>query len=694
MLLALFVGATNPNEGNFPDSKVPVSIDIAGERDPAKDVKIVIHEVGSIEKWSTLLSNGLGMAETRLVPGDYYLLARTIDEDIGAGSHAYQEFRISESEDQKKLLVEMRPDSNHSVSVDLLPDFKNIDIPDNHIAVYSQNDKSSPPVLIDQHRFETACRKRGVRKTPENSPDDEGDMVWLYGTTYLVVENEQIINQWHPVALVDSEPGVIHEFYMSNYDEEEMTFESEIEATGLGGSYTYEDTITFELDIQDPTVATDGDVRTRLGEFRHIYQSGSIMYHDGLFWHDLGDFQREFIDKWYTMSVDELDGAQGISETRDEYRGEWRIPQLNGMNLKITDSDSHTHVFGFDVERKDVFGASAKIQFTNTHIVKTTHHVSWTQPYGDNWALRFYGGNMFDLNMYDYIYEDGGGCPFVSEWNGTGYALDNNLLPQSEIFGGESDWVDRYKLATNPLPRYGMRHLMISEFEQEVSSLDEVELLAVSHDAATRVGITPSGDIMSYMSPHPPEEAWANNETNIANLLGCEDGDYYSGEKGDEVILKFENAQFKSGARLVMRADADQKFSIHVDIKTINGWSEIAVVIPRIRWSHNVIPIAESLARQTTEPLIVRLTWTAHHKLDFIGIDTKPMHQIEIQRMQLQEAIHSEKGSVLGELQYSDDVHANLSPGEKIYLYFECRKERSKPVDFVIVVEGRYYTID
>lgn len=45
--------------------------------------------------------------------------------------------------------------------------------------------------------------------------------------------------------------------------------------------------------------------------------------------------------------------------------------------------------------------------------------------------------NVFWGGLVNILPSGGGGCPFVYVWNGTSYVVDNNVLPESEIYDGD-----------------------------------------------------------------------------------------------------------------------------------------------------------------------------------------------------------------------------------------------------------------
>ncbi len=340
----------------------------------------------------------------------------------------------------------------------------------------------------------------------------------------LNVKVENTWNQWHPIALVDSEPGVTHQLTMSLLYQTDITFSSQIVYNGVSASLSYSKTTTWQQDDLTPTTASNGQVKTRLSEFHHVYQSGDlyeltfVWNGDGYspYWQYKGPFAREYVSDWYTVSRTEYDYAYQISETRAIYKGEWDAHHYT-EDLTMISGGSYTGSLGFFVGKPDIFGAGAKIQFTTTHVVKVMHRVDWYPPTSSS-RLKFYAGNLFDINLYEYSTIGGGrggGCPYVSEWNGNNYSLDNNLLPQSEIYGNDCDWVDRYVLNQEPRILNGTRNLMLSEFENERTQIDRVQLLAVAHDAASHIAVDPNGNIMSYGTPIAAQTAMTSDGRDV-----------------------------------------------------------------------------------------------------------------------------------------------------------------------------------
>ncbi|MGC8940384.1 MAG: hypothetical protein ACP5KU_07820 [Candidatus Bathyarchaeia archaeon] len=296
--------------------------------------------------------------------------------------------------------------------------------------------------------------------------------------------------------------------------------------------------------------------------------------------------------------------------------------------------------------------------------------VEWTAPYS--------GG-------------DGGGCPFVSTWNGTHYVLDNNLLPQSELNNG-TDVDDYYRLEQPLVTKNGKYALLISEFESEHSFLDYVELITVDHPIDAEVGVSPYGEILTYKNPCPPVSAITSENKNVKVLLNSIDGNYYEGCNGSWIMLNFgDDLDVSQGCKLVIRSDMFAvKTSIHIQVQDKDGqWNDVASFIPRSYWSTDIIDMSKFLP-DAKGKLKVRLYFTASHKVDFVGLDVSPQATINVQKAELVSAIHSKDGDITTKLLYLDSVYAELLPAKQIELMFNPTVDINGERTLVLHTRGHY----
>lgn len=298
---------------------------------------------------------------------------------------------------------------------------------------------------------------------------------------------------------------------------------------------------------------------------------------------------------------------------------------------------------------------------------------------------------------FTYSGGGGGGCPYVSTWNGTDYVLDNNLLPFSKLGNGLD--VEDYYTLEQPLVRHnGKYSLVISEFENEHSYLDQVKLLAVDHGYGVNIAVTPSGEILTYKNPAPPISCVDNNGTDRLSQINHIDGNfsdpttYFQGNKNEYLVLNF--GQITLGpAKLIVRNDMlCMDKCIWVQVKNASGeWETIEMIASRATWATEGVNLSPYLIEG--QDLMVRLFWTQPHKLDFVGLDTTAPEHYEVHYANLAKATHSTEGNVKTLLKENDDKCAELVPGQQIQLDFTLPNDPRKARTFILYVEGHYYTI-
>jgi len=294
----------------------------------------------------------------------------------------------------------------------------------------------------------------------------------------------------------------------------------------------------------------------------------------------------------------------------------------------------------------------------------------------------------------------GMGCPTLFVWNGTDFIVDNNLLPKSARSNG-TEVEDYYRLEQDLVPFYGgyfnsYYSLLISEFQQEHSYLDEVQLFAVDHPANVSVAVSPTGEILTYQNPYAPSSAVDEANVSWLDEISSIDSDYYESCNGSFLVLNFGDIN-SSFAKFIVRADPPPdgpptKKSIHIQVLNASeSWVDVVSIIPRAYWATDIIDLLDYLPAEGE--LIVRLYFTDNHRVDFVGLDTTPQAEIDVKDVNLLLASHSSEVAVTAELRSDDDVYAELVPDQQITLLFSAGKPDGEARTFIFCIKGYYYTI-
>ena len=300
---------------------------------------------------------------------------------------------------------------------------------------------------------------------------------------------------WHPVAVIDSENGLTHQFHLSICNGQTFTISSQIKYSGVSASGSYSRQASQSITFQ-PITVSNGAVKTYRSEFEHVYQEGEVYsvavdpYTGITIYSDLGPFQREYVDKWFSLSFQTVNYNQ-LGEIRSTYLGEWR--SSTEADVVMTQSTTTTGSIGLEVERGDIFG-SVQISVTFTYETKVFHHFIYNQP-ATKWYVKFYRGRAFDINTYQYYGgSTGGGCPVLSVYNGSVYA--NEGLLNIHVPKGSPDVTFQHMLINNPQTVHNKYLLRLIEHQKTQSFIDMVQLWAILNDGS-KVQLTLSSAIHS-----------------------------------------------------------------------------------------------------------------------------------------------------------------------------------------------------
>jgi hypothetical protein len=362
--------------------------------------------------------------------------------------------------------------------------------------------------------------------------------------------------------------------------------------------------------------------------------------------------------------------------------GEWKSYTIDFLNMANQAKALAAYFFGWSFNVEDLYMWSIDV------LVE-----------GYNYDSRFSVDNL----KIEYDTPSSGGCPFVSVWDGNGYALDNNVLPAAEASNG-TDVEDYYKLEQTLVPNWEGRQfsiysLKLSEFENEHSYIDQVRLLAVDHDSDFNIALTPDGEILTYRSPAAPLSAVDNYGNSRLNEINQMDGNvsdpatYFYGAPDDYIILNFGQVN-ADNAKLILRDDMLKKDEcIEVQVKDNNGtWQTVDTVLPRAYWSIEAVNLSPNII--SGQDFWVRLFWKNPHRLDFVGLDTTTQESYELHTGTLVSAVHSTEGNVKPQLLTSDNLYAELIPDQQILLAFKLPNSTDQTRTYIFYVEGHYFKID
>ncbi len=296
----------------------------------------------------------------------------------------------------------------------------------------------------------------------------------------------------------------------------------------------------------------------------------------------------------------------------------------------------------------------------------------------------------------------GGGCPFAETRTASGWVVENSILGRS-LTGAFA--TDTYRLKATPAVAEGRYQLRIRENEQEHTTLDQVQLLAVDHPAdlkalamagrivlgtlvpATRVTTAAGVDITKLVSGGSDEFFWgepgealrvetaANHDPTIlegplVTIAGKKLGPVGPGSASGVVAVNDGTVLSSSG--ILFQAPDTQGL-----------WRVAQKQYPREYWDETVVDL--SGARQT------RLTFVGQHKLRFVGRLALSSQSPKVQSLDLLSARHSQLGDVRFAIASFGAGTTALVPGDTLTLEFATTPALPGQVrDWFLVTRGVY----
>ena len=326
--------------------------------------------------------------------------------------------------------------------------------------------------------------------------------------------------------------------------------------------------------------------------------------------------------------------------------------------------------------------------------------------------------NVYNLEVTDnhnyfaggiLVHNKGGGghsCPYIYVWNGSDYVADNSMLTSSEIPENPLGQIyDYHKLQQDSVAVNNTYKFRIMESEDyETSYLDKLELITVDYSGDFNVGVTLTGDILTYGVPEIPLSCTDSNGNDKLSVVQGIDDTYFDGYLNDNLFVNFTNCPGLP-AKLVIRSDmkcpggywpiSTEGLYGPITISIINNdgdWQKVGSIVPRELWANDMLDISSYLP-QSSNILTVKLSWASHHKLDYIGLDRTEQGEIEVGTYNLLSANHSLSGDVMEDLTAGDNTYVQLLFGEYVDFEFPCSIQPTLNRDLILYAKG-YYTFD
>ncbi len=308
-----------------------------------------------------------------------------------------------------------------------------------------------------------------------------------------------------------------------------------------------------------------------------------------------------------------------------------------------------------------------------------------------------------------------GWCPFVYAWNGTDFAEENNLMPESTNYARETlDVVDYYTFMNPLVEKDGIYPLMLYENWTERTQFDEVKLVTVDCPADYNgfVDIGSDGTVETANYTIEPTSVFNETGVNIIDLTIDIDNLCYNAEANDIIALSFETGNCENPKLVVYHKtglfmvkpytyypipgnDPDLKCSIHVQTLQGNAWVDIATIPARINWICDIVNLSAA-ADYLENGGEIRLLVTGRHYIDYIGMDvTDESVPIIVSYISPVSARYSgiDTTERVSLITLTDGDYLQMNPGQCINVSFPCVSSETGNRFYALKIVGHYYTV-
>ncbi len=396
------------------------------------------------------------------------------------------------------------------------------------------------------------------------------------------------------------------------------------------------------------------------------------------------------------------------------YGDDWKWYDMGGTgNRRFSNHEGSPQNIDISSIVRDVFisivDAGSTVDSQVTYIL-----VDGTKLKDANSDLTIYANTGIDLDSaYFVVKQSGGGpgCPFVYVWNGSEFEEDNTILTASEIAPG-TPITDYYLLSRPLLPAEDEYRLQIKEFENEVSYLDRIKLVAVDHSPEIKVAVTPQGKIFGYDKELTPIACIDQNDKSHLSEIKSKDGVYFVSEEPGYLIVTYSRrttgTEGSSDPQPIQLYDAapgpgpppNQKkagvvSNLIVEIQDIYGtWHKLGEVPPRF-YPERSFSILQVEDVELAEEFDVKISWDSYYSADELKYYILSTEEPVSVWSRPVSAVYLGSRETLKELLDTDEEYATLMPGQTIELSFPVTSNIQPDMvrDFVLQTTGYYISL-
>ena len=308
----------------------------------------------------------------------------------------------------------------------------------------------------------------------------------------------------------------------------------------------------------------------------------------------------------------------------------------------------------------------------------------------------------------------GGGCPFVDTRTASGWEVENSILGRS-LSGAMA--LDGYRLRFTPQVVNGRVQLRVRENEQEVTTLDQLRLIAVDHAPGVRAYSL--GDRVVLGSRAPASRVTTNEGMDITALVNGM-GEGFRGGPGDTLLVEFSGEA--ASAAQALSADATTSHDPFLegdggkcppdcsplrspDIFSATGVDALVLSQSGIRiqaqgFSGEWQTVATRYPREYLDEVALeevghgplRIVFVGRHTVHFLGRLESGGGEFTARKLPLLAAGHTRFGDVAAAVDSIGNLTTQLAPGDTVSLEFGWEPVAEGQVRELLLLSHGVYT--
>ena len=235
-----------------------------------------------------------------------------------------------------------------------------------------------------------------------------------------------------------------------------------------------------------------------------------------------------------------------------------------------------------------------------------------------------------DTNYFRIVEPPITSCPVLYSYDGNDFVEENPLLTACENSNYTKVVTDYYHVKGAVSPQNDNIVFQLKELENEITYLNDIELITVDHPQNTRIGCSVDGQVFVYEESVAPLSAVDQDGRDCLELIKAKDDACLVADQSGYLILTFPRyggsyLTFKGPIKLPCpyeeKTSSNITTSFNIEIMSENGdWVKMSEV-PSRQYSADEYILADIPSDNSSSEIAVRISWEGTLTADVFALD-------------------------------------------------------------------------